>query len=125
MRHPVTRYAIAAAMLLVACVRRPVNTIPPLMPPLAEVQRLELELPPDVDVKAIDFAATTYADVRGFEGTTSSEVAGRAFIKVWAVHRTTGDNYLLLYEDIGHRRRPIQIIRFVRGADRVSPDSAR
>jgi hypothetical protein len=126
MRYPVSRFAIASAMLLAACTRTIVNTIPPLVTPLAEVQRYDLELPPDLDVKTIDFTATTYADVRGNSDTgTSSEVAGRAFVKVWAVHRTTGDNYLLLYEDGSHRRRPVQIIRFVRGAERAGPDSIR
>jgi hypothetical protein len=39
------------------------------------------------------------------------------------VHRTTGEQFLLLYEDIEHRRRPVQIIRFVRVPDSARPDS--
>ena len=29
-----------------------------------------------------------------------------------AVHRQTGEQYLLIYEDIAHRKTPIQVIRF-------------
>jgi hypothetical protein len=126
MRYPVSLCVLPAAAILAACNRSVINTIPPLVTPAAEVQRLDLELPPDLEIRTIDFAATTYADVRGNSDTgTWSEVAGRAFIKVWAVHRDSGEHYLLLYEDIAHRRRPVQIIRFVRGSERARPDSAR
>lgn len=37
----------------------------------------------------------------------------------------TGEQSLLLYEDIAHRRRPVQIIRFLRGLDAARPDSTR
>jgi hypothetical protein len=46
-------------------------------------------------------------------------------VKAYAVHRTTGEQFLILYEDIEHRRRPVQIIRFVRGTDGARPDSTR
>ena len=95
----------------VAC-QRTVNTIPPVAGPTTEVQYYDLQLPRDLEVKAVDFTATTYADVSGINGSTSSSVAGRAFVKVYAVHRTTGEQYLLLYEDIAHRSRPAHVIRF-------------
>ena len=89
-----------------------VNTIPPVADPTTAVRYYDLQLPRDLEVKAVDFTATTYADVSGANGYTSSSVAGRAFVKVYAVHRTTGQQFLLLYEDIANRRQPASIIRF-------------
>ena len=66
--------------------------------------------------------ATTYADVSGApQGAIGSTVNGRAFVKVYAVHKTTGDQFLVLYEDITRRTRPVQIIRFVPGTDAARP----
>lgn len=126
MRSLLSLCVLPAAAMIAACNRSVVNTMPPLLAPAADVQRLDLELPPDLEVRAIDFVATTYADVRGTpESGTSSQVAGRSFIKVWAVHRESGEHYLVLYEDAPRRRRPVQIVRFTRGSERARPDSGR
>jgi hypothetical protein len=108
----------------IACVK-PVNTVPAPVSPTAAVQRYDLELPPDLEVKSVDFSASTFTDVSGGPDGSSSSVGGRAFVKVYAVHRTTGEQFLVLYEDVSNRRRPVQIIRFVRGGDSARPDSAR
>jgi hypothetical protein len=108
----------------IACVK-PVNTVPAPVSPTAAVQRYDLELPPDLEVKSVDFSASTFTDVSGGPDGSSSSVGGRAFVKVYAVHRTTGEQFLVLYEDVSNRRRPVQIIRFVRGGDPARPDSAR
>ena len=108
-----------------ACVK-PVNTVPAPVSPTAQVQYYDLELPSDLEVKAVDFTATTFANVSGEpEGAVGSTVSGRAFVKVYAVHRTSGEQFLLLYEDITRRRRPVQIIRFIPGSDPARPDSGR
>ena len=123
-------YRMSVLMLAVlatgiACVK-PVNTVPAPVAPTAEVQYYDLEIPPDLDIKSVDFDATTFADVTGSPQTsTTSSVGGRAFVKVYALHRTTGEQFLVLYEDVGHRKRPVQIIRFVSGADLARPDSTR
>jgi hypothetical protein len=108
----------------IACVK-PVNTVPAPVSPTAAVQKYDLELPPDLEVKSVDFSASTFTDVSGGPDGSSSSVGGRAFVKVYAVHRTTGEQFLVLYEDVSNRRRPVQIIRFVRGGDPARPDSAR
>jgi len=100
----------------------PVNTVPSVVAPTDAVQYYDLELPPDLEIKGVDFSATTFAEVSGGE-TTSSSVGGRAFVKVYAVSRTTGDQFLVLYEDVARRKRPVQIIRFVRGTDPARPGS--
>ena len=103
----------------------PVNTVPEPVSPAAAIQYYDLDVPADLEIKGVDFSATTFSDVSGSGGGTSSAVGGRAFVKVYAVHRKTGDQFLLLYEDIVHRKRPVQIIRF-RPVPTVSlPDSLR
>jgi hypothetical protein len=115
---------VLCAVAAVGCTT-PVNTVPEPVSPTTAVQYYDLEVPRDLEIRTIDFAATTFSEVSGAQGSTSSTVGGRAFVKAYAVHRTTGEHYLLLYEDITHRRRPVQVIRFVRGQDSAQPDSAR
>ena len=118
--------ALAAALApAVACHPR-VDTLPPALAPTDPVQQYDLEVPPGLEIRGVDFTASTFADASGPPGGgVSSTVGGRAFVKVYAVRRATGEQFLLLYEDIAHRRRPIQIIRFVPGGDAARPDSAR
>jgi hypothetical protein len=101
----------------------PVNTVPEPVSPTAAIQYHDLDVPPDLEIKAVDFSATTFSDVSGTGGSTSSSVGGRAFVKVYAVRRKTGEQFLLLYEDIVHRKRPVQIIRFRPAAAVTLPDS--
>ena len=125
MRNRMSLVVTPALLLGVAC-RPPVNTLPPLVAPTDAIQYYDLDVPPDLEIKGVDFSATTFSDVSGPpDGATTSSVGGRAFVKVYAVHRTTGEQYLLLYEDIARRRRPVQIIRFRPGLDRARVDSAR
>ena len=111
MRSRLWPFVLPVVVSGVAC-QPTVDTMPPVASATTAVQYHDLQLPRDLEVKAVDFTATTYADVSGVNGMTSSSVAGRAFVKVYAVHRTTGEQFLLLYEDIANRSRPSQIIRF-------------
>ena len=43
----------------------------------------------------------------------------------YAVHRKTGEQFLLLYEDIARRKRPVQVIRFRPTPTIALPDSGR
>lgn len=94
----------------VAC--HPVNTIPPPPSPSDPVRHYDLEIPEALEIKAVSFDATAFSEVSGAGNVTSTQIGGRAFLKVYAVHRQTGDQYLLIYEDIEHRKTPIQVIRF-------------
>lgn len=106
---------------VVACA--PVNTVPEPVSPTAAVQYYNLDVPPDLDIKSVDFSATTFSSVGGTGGETSSAIGGRAFVKVYAVHRKSGEQYLLLYEDIAKRKRPVQIIHFAAAPDVTLPNS--
>lgn len=125
MRFHVSRFLVVSSVALAAVACAPVNTVPDPVSPTAAIQYYDLEIPADLEIKSVDFSATTFSDVSGAGGSTSSAVGGRAFVKVYAVHRRSGEQYLLLYEDIAHRKRPVQIIRFLRGSDAARPDSTR
>lgn len=125
LRRHVLRSLSSLPVLVAAVACAPVNTVPAPVSPTTAIQYRDLEIPPDLEIKSVDFAATTFSDVSGSGGTLTSAVGGRAFVKVYAVHRTTGEQYLLLYEDIEHRRRPVQVIRFVAGPEKARPDSTR
>lgn len=122
-RVSLSLFILPALVSAVAC--SPVNTVPAPVSPTAAIQHYDLEIPADLEIKSVDFSATTFSEVSGSAGATSSSVGGRAFVKVYAVHRTTGEQFLLLYEDIARRRQPVQIIRFLRGPAEIRPDSTR
>ena len=113
--------SIAPLVLLVGVSCNPqVDTLPPPVSPTAPVRYYDLEIPADLEVRSIDFSATTYSNVTGTsDGPTSTMVAGRAFVQVRAVHRTTGELYLLVYEDIARRKKPVHVIHLVKGDDSV------
>src|ERR1041384_2160481 len=117
MTKRVMPHVLCALVSSVAC--HPVNTVPDPVSPTAAIQYYELEIPPDLEIRAVDFSATTFSETSGSGGYTSSQTGGRAFVKVYAVRRTTGEQFLLLYEDIVHRKRPVRVIRFVPGPDKV------
>lgn len=114
---------VALVGAVLAC--NTVNTVPQPVAPSSAIQYYDLEVPPELEIKAVDFSATTFSDVSGASGVTSSSVGGRAFVKVYAVHRKTGEQFLLLYEDIARRKRPVQVIRFLPTPGVALPDSGR
>ncbi len=125
MRYRVSPFLLILPALVSAVACGPVNTVPEPVAPTAAIQYYDLEVPADLEIRSVDFSATTFSDVSGSGGTTLSSVGGRAFVKVYAVRRTTGEQFLLLYEDIARRKRPVQIIRFLGGPDGARPDSTR
>jgi len=106
---------------LAACT--PINTVPEPVAPNAAIQYYDLDVPPDLEIRSVDFSATTFSDVSGSGGNTSSSTGGRAFVKVHGVRRKTGEQFLLLYEDVAHRKTPVQIIRLRPSPAVALPDS--
>lgn len=88
------------------------NTLPPPASPNDPTANVTLYIPEGLDVVSVDFGATLFSDVSGSTSSMSSTMGGRAFVEVYAVNRRTGDQFLLIYENIDERRRPIQIIKF-------------
>lgn len=113
--------SLAPLVLLMGVSCNPqLDTLPAPVSPDAPVRYYDLEIPADLEVRSVDFLATTATEVAGTRDTGPiSSVTGRAFVQIRAVHRTTGELYLLVYEDIARRKRPVHVIRLVRGNDRV------
>ena len=103
---------VLVALVAAAACHTPVNTVPGPVAPDDPVAHYEIEIPDELEVKSVSFDATTFGEVSGTEFGVATQVGGRAFLKVYAVHIKTGDQYFLIYEDIRHRKTPVQIIRF-------------
>jgi hypothetical protein len=109
-RSPLIGALLAIAVGVSAC--SPINTVPSPVAPTDPVQYYDLDLPSSLEVKSVDFDAALFTNVSGGSGAVGSQVGGRGFLKVYAVDRQTGQQYLLLYENIRERKRPVQVIRF-------------
>lgn len=118
MRVSVLRHdaaALFAALLGAACA--PINTVPEPLAPTDPVQHYDLEVPASLEIRSVDFDAALFSDVSGGSELVGTQVGGRGFLKVYAVHRQTGEQYLLIYENIRERKQPVQVIRFRGVAD--------
>ena len=110
MRSSLVGALVALAADAWAC--GPVNTVPAPVAPADPVQYYDIDLPGSLDIKSVTFDAALFTDVSRGPDLTGSRVGGRGFLKVYAVDRQTGAQYLLIYEDIRERKRPVQVIRF-------------
>jgi hypothetical protein len=100
------------ALVAAAACHTTVNTVPAPAAPEDPVAHYDIEIPEALEIKSVSFNATTFSEVSGNEFGVGSRVGGRAFLEVYAVHVRTGDQYLLIYEDIARRKTPVQIVRF-------------
>ena len=101
----------AATLALTGCARV-VNTLPPLAKSGDPVEHLTLYVPAGLKVQSVDLDAAMFSETSGGPGPITSSTGGRSFVKVYAVEAETGAQYLLIYENIGERQRPVQVIRF-------------
>src|SRR2546425_9593836 len=109
-----------AVVMLGACPKT-INTLPPTVTPADPVQHYSLRVPDSLEIKAVDFDASLYPNVSGGGNLgVDTKLGGRAFVKVYAVHRKTGETYLLVFEDIARRRDPVLVIRFESSSGRAS-----
>jgi hypothetical protein len=109
--------AVAILAVLVAAGCAPVNTVPEPLAPTDPVQHYDLEVPAALEIRSVDFDASLFSDVSGGAEVVGTQVGGRGFLKVYAVHKETGEQYLLIYENIRERKQPVQVIRFRGVAD--------
>ena len=108
-----------AVVILGAC-NKTINTLPPTVTPADPVQYYALRVPDSLEIKTVDFDAALYPNVSGSNLGVDTKLGGRAFVKVHAVHRKTGEQYLLVFEDIARRRDPVLVIRFEGSSGRPS-----
>jgi hypothetical protein len=112
-----TSVAACSALLALAACNIPVTTRPYPVSASAAVERSDLEIPRDLEIRSASYSVTGLADVSGMNGSTSSSVQVRPLLTVYAVRRTTGEQLLLIYDDLGQRKQPSRIVRLVAGSD--------
>jgi hypothetical protein len=83
----------------------------------AAIEQNDLLLPPGLEVRSAGYSVTGLADVSGINGSTSSVVQVRPLLTVFAVRRKSGEQFVLIYDDLTQRRQPSQVIRLVASSD--------
>lgn len=108
---------VAAALIATTGCHQAVSTAPYPVSPTAAIEHTDLEVPADLEIRSASYSVTSLTDVSGFHGSTNSSVQVRPFLTVYAVRRSTGEQLLLVYEDLAQRKQPSQIIRLVQARD--------
>jgi hypothetical protein len=90
----------------------PVPTIQYPVSAMAAIERNDLEIPRDLEVRSASYSETGLPDRN-----TNNTVQVRPLLTIYAVSRSTGDQLLLIYEDLAQRKQPSRIIRIVPGSD--------
>jgi hypothetical protein len=96
------------------------GTLPYPVSATAAIDRFDLVLPPGVEVRSASYSITGLSSVSGLNGNTNSAIETRPLLTVYAVQRKTGEQLVLIYDDLKQRKEPSQIIRLV-----VPSDSSR
>ena len=117
MRTAAWLVACSILPLTTACISTGVPTRPYPVSATAAIERNDLEIPRDLEVRSASYSVTGLADVGGMNGSTSSSVELRPLLTVYAVSRTTGEQLLLIYDDLTQRKQPSRIIRIVPASD--------
>jgi hypothetical protein len=121
MSNRITVVVLSTLVAGVACTPQPIDTSPHPVSITAPPQRYDVEVPPNLEIKSADYSVAILSDVGGNRGSTSSRLEERDLVKIYAVDRTTHEEFLLVYEDVEHRKQPVQIIRLVKGVAPVVP----
>jgi hypothetical protein len=116
-----TSLPLAAAFIAVSGCARPIATAPYPISPTAAVERNDLEVPADLEIRSASYSVTSLPDVTGVHGNTNSSVQVWPYLTVYAVRRSTGEQLLLIYEDLAQRKQPSQIIRLVQESRSAPP----
>src|SRR5437879_12241001 len=92
-----TAFLLSVLLVLsgsVAC--HPVNTMPPPPSPSDPVKHYDLEIPDALEIKAVSFDATAFSEGSGDGNVPSTQIGGRAVLKVHGLPRSSGPQYGLI-----------------------------
>ncbi len=73
-----------------------------------------IEVPDGYDVRSVDYDAALVGLASGDSSGTSTSVAGRGVVTVYAVETSTGHEVVLIYDDVLARSSPTAIVRVER-----------
>ena len=80
----------------------------------APAPEYRIEVPDGYDVRSVDYDAALVGIASGNEFGTSTDVRGRGVIAIYAVETATGDEVVLVYDDMQNRPTPTAVIRLDR-----------
>ena len=114
-----TRSALVLlACLLAGCGGGYRTTLLPTAQPDELAYQYRVEIPGGYEVRSVDYDVALVGLASGDSSSTSTSVAGRGVLAVYAVEAATGDEVVLIYDDILARRTPTAIVRIERAGER-------
>ena len=78
----------------------------------APAPEYRIDVPDGYDVRSVDYDASLVGIASGER--TSTRVAGRGVVAIYAVERATGQEVVLVYDDVQNRPAPSAVIRLDR-----------
>lgn len=111
--------AAAVLLALAGCSEGYRNTLLPTAETGGRPPEYRIVVPPDYEVRSVDYDAALVGIASG-EG-ASTEVSGRGVVAVYAVHRPSGAEVVLIYDDVRARPTPSAVLWLDRdeGARRI------
>lgn len=100
--------AAAVLLTLAGCSDGYRNTLLPTAAPGARPPEYRVVVPPEYEVRSVDYDAALVGIASGED--TSTEVSGRGVVAVYAVHRSSGAEVVLIYDDVQARPTPSAIL---------------
>lgn len=100
---------VALALSIAGCGSSYRSTLLPTAEAGGPPPQYRVVVPEGYDVLSVDYDASLVGIASGED--TSTEVKGRGVLAIHAVERATGDEVVLVYDDIQGRPRPSAIIR--------------
>lgn len=111
------RYGLLLSLaLLTGCSKGYPDTLLPTADAGAPAPEYRIEVPDGYDVRSVDYDAALVGIASGNQYGTNTHVRGRGVVAIYAVERATGDEVVLVYDDIQTRPSPSAVIRLERAA---------
>ena len=111
-----TRLLPLVLIVLSACAPGYQSTLLPTAEVGAPPPEYRIQIPDGYDVRSVDYDASLVGIASGNQYSTSTDVRGRGVVAVYAVERATGDEVVLIYDDVAARPTHTAILRLERGA---------
>ena len=106
------RLLLLSLVVLAGCSKGYADTLLPTAEADAPPPEYSVQIPDGYDVRSVDYDAALVGIASGEY--TSTRVAGRGVVTVCAVERATGDEVVLVYDDVQSRPTPTAVIRLDR-----------
>lgn len=100
--------AVAFVLTLAGCSEGYRNTLLPTAEPGDFPPEYRIVVPPEYEVRSVDYDAALVGIASG--DNTSTVVSGRGVVSVYAVHRPSGAEVVLVYDDVQARPTPSAVI---------------